>query len=212
MFIDALNQISYGMYVVATKKAGKPVGCIINSCIQVTSTNPSVVISLNKNNYTTTALKSGTSLSLNILSEKTSSNIIGTFGFSSSKDVNKFENFSYTEESSTPILNDVCGYLILKVKQIIDAGTHNLYLCSVENGKQINNDTPMTYNYYKTVIKGKAPKNAPTFVEEKTSSVKVYKCPICGYEYNSDNPSFNDLPEDWVCPICGVPKSIFEEV
>jgi len=35
-----------------------------------------------------------------------------------------------------------------------------------------------------------------------------YVCSICGYEYTGDIP-FEDLPEDYVCPVCGQPKSVF---
>ncbi len=45
-----------------------------------------------------------------------------------------------------------------------------------------------------------------------------YTCNLCGYEYDpaaGDPPhadagtEFKDLPEDWVCPVCGVDKSNF---
>lgn len=48
-----------------------------------------------------------------------------------------------------------------------------------------------------------------------------YVCTICGYVYDpaegdSDNDiapgtAFEDLPEDWVCPVCGAPKDQFEK-
>lgn len=47
-----------------------------------------------------------------------------------------------------------------------------------------------------------------------------YQCPACPYVYDPaegdpDNgvqpgTSFEDLPDDWVCPVCGAPKDIFE--
>ena len=37
---------------------------------------------------------------------------------------------------------------------------------------------------------------------------KVYVCDVCGYEYDGHIP-FEDLPEDWVCPLCGVGKDQF---
>jgi len=39
-----------------------------------------------------------------------------------------------------------------------------------------------------------------------------YVCTICGYVYDEDaiGEPFDSLPEDWVCPLCGVPKSEFE--
>ncbi len=52
--------------------------------------------------------------------------------------------------------------------------------------------------------------------------MKKYKCPACDYIYDpalgdpeADIPpgtSFEDLPEDWVCPDCGEAKEEFEEV
>ncbi len=45
-------------------------------------------------------------------------------------------------------------------------------------------------------------------------------CNVCGYEYDpaigdpdsgvANGTAFEDLPEDWVCPICGASKSEFE--
>lgn len=48
----------------------------------------------------------------------------------------------------------------------------------------------------------------------------VYICNVCGYQYDpsqGDPPDvpegtkFEDVPEDWVCPICGAPKSEFSK-
>lgn len=49
-----------------------------------------------------------------------------------------------------------------------------------------------------------------------------YECTACGYIYDPEigdpnsgieaGTSFEDLPEDWVCPICGVEKDLFEEL
>ena len=41
-----------------------------------------------------------------------------------------------------------------------------------------------------------------------------YKCDICGFVYdeNKEAVRFEDLPEDWVCPICGTGKNSFSEV
>lgn len=41
-----------------------------------------------------------------------------------------------------------------------------------------------------------------------------YKCTICGYIYNDEleDIKFEELPQTWVCPLCGAPKSMFELV
>ena len=51
--------------------------------------------------------------------------------------------------------------------------------------------------------------------------MKKYKCQVCGYIYEPENGDpdnnipagtpFEKLPEDWVCPLCGVGKDQFEE-
>ena len=42
--------------------------------------------------------------------------------------------------------------------------------------------------------------------------MKKYRCTICGHIYDDakENIKFEDLPEDWVCPKCGVSKELFE--
>ena len=44
--------------------------------------------------------------------------------------------------------------------------------------------------------------------------MKKYECTICGYIYDDAKESvkFEDLPDDWTCPICGAPKRVFEEI
>lgn len=41
-----------------------------------------------------------------------------------------------------------------------------------------------------------------------------YKCTICGYIYDEEkeNIKFEELPETWECPLCGVKKDLFEKV
>ena len=52
--------------------------------------------------------------------------------------------------------------------------------------------------------------------------MKKYVCTVCHYEYNpaegdaefgiAPGTAFEDLPEDWVCPLCAVGKDMFEPV
>ena len=41
-----------------------------------------------------------------------------------------------------------------------------------------------------------------------------YVCTVCGHIYDEtvEGCKFEDLPEDWVCPLCGVGKDMFEKV
>jgi len=43
--------------------------------------------------------------------------------------------------------------------------------------------------------------------------MQKYVCSICGHVYDpaeNDNVPFEKLPDDWVCPVCGVGKDQFE--
>ena len=44
--------------------------------------------------------------------------------------------------------------------------------------------------------------------------MRKYHCTICGYIYDDakEKVKFVDLPDDWKCPACGAPKSLFEEI
>ena len=54
------------------------------------------------------------------------------------------------------------------------------------------------------------------------SGMKKYRCDICGYVYDPDvgddaadiaaGTSFDDLPDDWECPVCGAGKDEFTEM
>lgn len=195
------RDISYGMYIVSSKTSG----CIINTLTQITSENPIISISLNKENYTNEIIKKENTFIVSIISEDIDRNIISTFGFQSSKNIDKFENFEYDIINGTKVLKEhIVGYLVCEVKEIIDCGTHDIFIGSVIDTKKNNNETPMTYKYYHEIIKGKAPKNAPTYIEEKIEN-NSYICDICGYVHNGE------LNDDFKCPICGVDVSHFKK-
>ena len=209
--------ISYGMFVVTTNYNQQNVGCIINTFCQITSEDMIVTISLNKNNFTNKAVKESKCFTVSIISENTNPDLIKKFGFYTSKDTDKFSGFEYETISNLPVLKEnTNGYFLCNVIDVVDCGTHDIFIAKVANCERLNNFTPMTYSYYHKVVKGKAPKNAPTYIEEKIekSSAKKYKCLLCGYIYDDSKESvkFEDLNDDWTCPICGASKSYFEEI
>lgn len=228
MSANPLYDITYGLYVVGTFADGRPAGCIINTCFQVTSENPTLAISLNKNNYTLECLRRNPRFSLSIVAEDTDPMIISSFGFRSSRDADKYADFGFdTLDDAPAVRGRFCGRLILDAVDFIDCSTHVLVL-----GRLVatypGEGTPMTYAYYHRVIKGKTPKNAPTYRTNEadesentapgtTAAVQTdvaasgkhrYRCDVCGYEVETDGP----LPDDYVCPICGVDRSHFVEI
>lgn len=222
MDIKVLNHISYGMYVIATKYNDRNVGCFVNTVTQVTSENPLISVCVNKKNFTNEAIRHVKRFSISILSEEINPQVIGTFGFFSSRDTDKFAKLEYTELEELPILTKkICGNMICEVQTIIDAETHDIFIARVIETKSSEEKlVPMTYKFYHEVIKGKAPKTAPTYIEEtleeknKECDYKKYRCKICGhiYDESKENVRFEELPDTWTCPMCGVGKSFFEEI
>lgn len=209
---ETFKDISYGMYLVTTKNKTSS-GCIINTLIQITSANPLIAISLNKNNATHDEIIKSKIFTISVLSENTSQEIIKTFGYFSSRDINKFEKIKYEEIQELPVVTEnICSYLICKLENVIDCETHDILIGRVEQANKVSNNIPMTYSYYHKVRKGASPKNAPTYIEEKKEN--AYRCTTCGYVYDNskEKVKFEDLPDDWKCPMCGVGKEMFEKI
>ena len=211
------KDISYGMYLVTTiDENNKNTGCIINTLTQITSVNPIISISLNKNNYTNSAIKINKLFAISILSVDTPKELIATFGYYSSRDIDKFKNINYEINNNIPIIKEkTCGYIIAETINIVDCDTHDVIIAKVLNTNKTFNLEPMTYKYYQEILKGTSPKNAPTYIEEvSTTPSNKYKCSLCGHIYDDSKEKikFSELPEDWVCPLCGAPKSMFNKI
>jgi len=109
----------------------------------------------------------------------------------------------------------------------IDVKTHTIYTGKLVNAEIIDDKEPLTYAYYHEIKRGKSPKTAPTYIKENKikkegSSIKKYRCKVCSYVYDPEKGDpdsgiapgtpFEELPEDWVCPVCGAGKEEFEVV
>lgn len=202
---NVLRNLSYGMYIIGAKD-DRNVGCVVNTVVQITSNPTIIAVSINHDNYTNEIIKKTKKFSISILDEEVNPEIIGTFGYKSSRDIDKFENFDYELEDNIPILKDTCGNMICKVINSIETNTHTIFLAEVTNMINHQKKTPMTYKYYHDVLKGKSPKNAPTYESNETKK-SVWKCSVCGYEVELD-----ELPEDFKCPICGEPITAFKKI
>ena len=212
MDTTVLFKPTYGLYVVGCMDGDRPVGCTINTCFQVTSENPILAISLNKNNYTLDAIKRNKRFSLSIIAEESDTSVIGQFGFCSSRTVDKYADYGYDVVEGAPLVKGTfAGRLILDALTFVDNETHLLVMARlVETVK--GEGTPMTYDYYHRVVKGKAPKTAPTFVaerdgvkEEPKAAKRRYRCNMCGYVAEFDG----EMPADYHCPLCRVDSSQF---
>lgn len=206
---NILRNLSYGVYVISSIDT-RPVGCIANAVMQITSDPKTVAISINHDNYTNEIIKKTGKFAVSILNEDIDPEIIGIFGYKSSRDVDKFKDFPHEELEGIPVITDAIGAFTCEVTDTLETSTHTIFLGTLKSEKTFQEGTPMTYKYYHDVKKGKSPKNAPTYeeVEDSSNGKKiVWRCPLCGYEIETD-----ELPDDFKCPICGVGKETFERI
>jgi rubredoxin len=117
----------------------------------------------------------------------------------------------------------------------MDIGTHTIFVGRVIDAGMLSEGEPMTYAYYHQVKKGRTPKKAATYqgpaAEESKpatensggdTKTQKYRCSVCGYIYDPQKgdpdggidpgTAFKDIPDDWVCPVCGVGKDKFEPI
>lgn len=207
---NTFRNLSYGVYVISTWDKGRPTGCTANSAMQVTSSPAAIAISINHDNYTNHCICDSGKFAVSVLSERSDPGIIGTFGFRSGKDVNKFDQVDYRIADGLPVVTDACAYIVCNVIDKMETATHTVFLGEVAGAEMLKKEDAMTYAYYHKVVKGKSPKAAPTYIpeeEEKSEEpVKKYICEVCGYVYEGEN-----LPQDFKCPVCGVGADRFKE-
>ena len=163
---DALGNITYGMYIIGTKDGNRLVGCTINTVMQVSYEPVVIAVCVNRSNYTNECIKKTGGFALSILTEEATAKNIGTFGFQSSRTVDKFTKVDYQLSSDGfPVLTaGVCAWLSCRVINSIEIESHTVFFGELTDAEQFEaTSLPMTYDYYHEVIKGKAPAAAPTF-------------------------------------------------
>ncbi len=163
---NAFRQLSYGVYVVSTWDKGRATGCTANSAMQITSEPATIAVSINHDNYTNQCIQDTGKFAVSILGENSDPGIIGTFGFKSGRDSNKFNEVKQELRECMPVVADACAYAVCEVVDKMETSTHTVFLGKVLDADILSADDPMTYAYYHKVIKGKSPKNAPTYIAE----------------------------------------------
>lgn len=199
----AMYSISYGLFVVTANRDGKDNGCITNTVAQVTSEPNRISVAVNKGNYTCEMIRDSGCFTASVISQAADFSLFKRFGFQSGRDADKIEGFSATQraENGTLIVTEgTNAWISARVEQTIDLGTHMLFIATVTDMDVISEEPSATYTYYQEHIK---PKPEAKKVEGKT----VWRCKICGYEYEGE-----ELPEDFICPICKHPAEDFEKV
>jgi len=227
MNLKALHNLSYGLYVVASQKQGKLNAQIANTVVQVTSEPPTISVCINKQNLTHEFITESKVFVASVLSQDTPLSFIGHFGFKSGKKVDKLKDVNYKlGEAKAPIVLDhSLAYLEARVINQLNVGTHTIFIGELVGADVLREGEPMTYSYYRQVKRGTTPKTAPSYIEERKETVSKmakYQCTVCGYIYDPQlgdadggikpGTPFEEIPDNWVCPVCGASKDQFEKV
>ena len=165
---SALYRLSYGVYIITAKEDDKMSGCTANAAMQITSEPKTIAVSINRENYTHEVIDRTGRFAISILAQDGDTKLIGKFGFMSSRDRDKFAGVDYIMVDELPVLTGCCGYLTCKVVDRMEASTHTVFLGEIltYDTEGTTKETPLTYDYYHKVLKGKSPKTAPTYVED----------------------------------------------
>jgi len=165
MDTKVLHQLSYGMYIVSSRKGDSINGQTCNTVIQVSSEPPIISACINKGNLTHDFIDDSGVFAVSILSQDTPLSLIGRFGFKSGREVEKFEGIDYKlGETKAPIVMDnTLAYLEAKVINRADVGTHTIFIGELVGAEVIQEGKPMTYAYYHQVKRGTTPKTAPSY-------------------------------------------------
>ena len=207
MNIKAMYKLSYGLFVCTAVRGDKLNGCITNTAIQVASDPNRISVAINKANYTHDMVKETGAINVSVISKEASFDLFRHFGFQSGRDVDKFADYPKSDyaiaDNGIPyITKGTNAYFSLKVEQEVDLGSHTLFICE-PTFMTVLSDTPScTYEFYQNDIKPK-PEKVGTTPKGET----VWRCTICGYEYVGE-----DLPDDFICPICKHGKDDFEKI
>ncbi|MCR5098417.1 MAG: flavin reductase [Lachnospiraceae bacterium] len=201
----AMYKLSYGLFVLTAKDEIKANGCITNTAIQVASEPNQISFAVNKANYTHDMVMKTKKANISVISEKADFDLFKHFGFQSGRDMDKFAVFTDCKlaENGIPyITRGTNAYFSIDIKQTVDLGSHTLFIGEPTAMEVLDTAASATYAYYQDNIKPK-----PEAVGTTPAGQTVWRCKICGYEYVGE-----ELPDDFICPICKHPASDFEKV
>ena len=201
----AMYKLSYGLFVLTAKEADKDNGCIINTAIQAASAPNQLSVCVNKANYTHDMIMRTGEFTVSVLSQNAGFDLFKRFGFKTGKDTDKFEGFSDCKRGANGIYYVTEGtnaYISVKVGKTEDLGSHTMFIGEINDMEVLSNAPSVTYDYYLNNIKPK-----PQAVGTTENGQTVWRCTVCGYEYVGE-----ELPEDFICPLCKHPASDFEKI
>ncbi len=187
--MTALFKLGYGLYVVTTNDGTRDNGCIVNTVSQVAENPSRLAVCVNKKNYTDHIIEKTGKLNVNCLSVDAPFSVFERYGFQSGRSVDKFAGINVKRSDNGLVIlpQYINAVMSLKVEQIVDLGTHHMYICTISEARVLSNHETMTYSFYQANVKPKP----------QTEGKKGWVCTVCGYVYEGE-----ELPDDFICPLC----------
>ena len=197
--LTALFKIGYGLYVVTSNDGKKDNGLIVNTVTQVTNSPNRVAVCINKQNYSHHTIKNTGVMNVNCLSVEAPFSVFENFGFQSGRTVDKFAKCEPLRSDNGLVFlpKYINSFMSLKVEDYVDLDTHGMFICTVTEARVISDKETMTYTYYQNNVKPKP----------ETEGKKGWVCKVCGYVYEGE-----ELPEDYICPLCKHGAADFEPI
>ena len=193
----ALYKLTYGLFLLTAKENWKDNGCIINTAIQVANDPTRISITVLKGNKTHDMIANTGIFNISSITTDAYFELFQHFGMQSGRDVDKFAGWVYIDRSANGLYYMTKAanmYMSAKVTQMVDLGSHTMFIAEVTDAKVLSQDESCTYAYYQSDIK-------PKPVAAKKNS---WTCSVCGYVYEGD-----EIPDDFECPLCHHGKEDF---
>ena len=196
----AMFKLTYGLFVLSTAENGKDTGCIVNTAAQVTTTPNRITIAVNKQNFTHDLILASGVFTVSVIDQSAPFELFQRFGFQSGRTADKFAGLPSVRGENGVLrpTEHISAYICGKVVQTVDLGTHTLFVADVTDADLVSGAEPVTYGYYQANIKP-----AP----QSTGVKKGWRCKICGYIYEGE-----ELPADFICPVCKHGAADFEKI
>lgn len=185
------------MYVLTTLGGG----CIVDAVSQVSGgDSPLIAVAVMKKNRTNELLHQTDRFALSVLGLELDPQTVKTFGFASSRDVNKFAEVPTRFIEGVPVVTqDTLGYMVCEKIDAVENDTHTLFIGRLLEGDVLGAGEPMTYGYYQA--------HKEQLLQTTTEAGKTaWICEVCGYIYYGDT-----LPDGYTCPVCGVSAERFRK-
>jgi flavin reductase (DIM6/NTAB) family NADH-FMN oxidoreductase RutF len=142
----AIEMMRTGLYVVTTKNLDEKAGCTVAWGCRASVDPPMILVCISPKRTTYSVIRESGNFCLNILGED-GTEMAKTFGFKSSKDVDKFAGLKYdVKASGAPVLADAVAYVDCRLFGSYNAGDHYVMLGEVVEAAVQREGAPKIYN------------------------------------------------------------------